>query len=210
MKLKSISTILRAGALAALFVAGTSASAYALPIVNFGTSGVFSGGGTIILGGSGVQFTDADGTVATLVFNGDPNQSLDAPSNVQYGDMILAVTPGQTFNGNASANFALNITQTAPSGGAATLHSVLTGTVLKTNQTDFLITFSDLSATIGAVTYFMGSGGSFLLVPPAEGSLAGSTTIQGQLVASAVPEPATMMLLGTGLLAAFRARRKNA
>jgi len=29
-------------------------------------------------------------------------------------------------------------------------------------------------------------------------------------VTSPVPEPTTMMLLGTGLLAAFRARRKSA
>ena len=33
MKLKSFSTMLRAGALAALFVVGSSAAAYALPIV---------------------------------------------------------------------------------------------------------------------------------------------------------------------------------
>ena len=45
---KNLSTILRAGALAALFVVGTSASAFALPIVNFGTSGTFSGGGGIL------------------------------------------------------------------------------------------------------------------------------------------------------------------
>ena len=206
---KNLSTILRAGALAALFVVGTSASAFALPIVNFTTTGTFSGGnGTVLLGGTAISFTDADGTVAVLTFDGD-TQSLNSPSNVQYGDILLAVTPGQSFDGNATANFELTVSQTAPSGGTDSFLSTLTGTIVATNQSTFILTFSDLSATIGAVTYFIGSGGSYPLVAPAEGSVAGRTTIQGNLVASAVPEPATMMLLGTGLLAAFRARRKK-
>ena len=206
---KNLSTILRAGALAALFVVGTSASAFALPIVNFTTTGTFSGGnGTVLLGGTAISFTDADGTVAVLTFDGD-TQSLNSPSNVQYGDILLGVTPGQSFDGNATANFELTVTQTAPSGGTDSFMSTLTGTIVATNQSTFILTFSDLSATIGAVTYFIGSGGSYPLVAPAEGSVAGRTTIQGNLVASAVPEPATMMLLGTGLLAAFRARRKK-
>jgi hypothetical protein len=209
MKLKNFSTILRAGAMAALFVVGTSASAFALPMVDFTTTGTFSGGnGTVILGGTGVTFTDADGTVATLIFDGD-TQSLNSPTNVQYGDILLGVTPGQSFDGNASANFELTVTQTGPTPGSESFSSTLIGTVVATNQSTFILTFSDLSATIGAVTYFIGSGGSYPLVAPAEGSLAGRTTIQGNLVAAAVPEPATMMLLGTGLLAAFRARRKQ-
>jgi hypothetical protein len=207
MKLKNLSTMLRAGALAALFVVGSNAAAYAAPIVNFTTSGVFSGGGTIIAGGAGVQFTDADGTVATLLFNGD-SQSLDAPSNVQYGNMLLAVTPGQQFDGAAFANFSLNIVQTAPSGGASSFVGTITGTLVKANQTDFALSFGPgpLNFTsIGNVNYSIQS--NYFLTPPAEGSLIGSTTLQGQL--KAVPEPTTMMLLGTGLLAAFRARRKT-
>lgn len=211
MKLKSLSTILRAGALVALFVAGTSAVANAAPLVNFSTSGTFSGGpGVVILGGSGVQFTDAQGDNATLIFAGGGLQSIDSPSNIQFGTMLLGVTPiGNQFDGDiAGTNFMLTITQTAPSGGAANLSATVTGTLVKANQTDWVLQFAQTVAQIGNVVYTIGSGGQFGLVPPGEGQIAGTTTIQGNL--KAVPEPTTMMLLGTGLLAAFRARRKSA
>jgi PEP-CTERM motif len=203
---KNLSTMLRAGALAALFVVGSSAAAFAAPIVSFTTSGSFNGGiGTIV-------FTDGDGTNARLTFNPSGLQNLDAPSNVQYGDMLLTVfTPGADgiFNGDISGTtFDLTVTQTAPSAGGALVAATLQGTLAKANQTDFALSFGPGALTffsIGNVEYSIQS--NYFLVPPVSGSTAGTTTLQGQL--KAVPEPTTMMLLGTGLLAAFRARRKT-
>jgi hypothetical protein len=203
---KNLSTMLRAGALAALFVVGSSAAAFAAPIVSFSTSGSFNGGpGT-------VSFVDGDGTIARLTFNPGGLQNLDSPSNVQYGDMLLTVfTPGAdgVFNGDISGTtFDLMVTQTAPSAGGATVSATVTGTLAKANGTDFFLSFGPGPLnffSIGNVNYSIQS--QYFLVPPASGSEAGKTTLQGQL--KAVPEPTTMMLLGTGLLAAFRARRKT-
>jgi hypothetical protein len=219
MKLTNLSTMLRAGAIAALFVVGTSASAFALPIVTFTTSGAFSAGGSggtvesVGLGtNNSIVFQDADGDRARITFGGNLTNA-DSPTNVQYGTMALSlVSTGDSngvWNGNISGTtFALTINQTAPSNGSSSLNSVLTGTVVQTDQTNFFLSFGPgalVFTSIGDVNYSLQA--NYFLVPPAQGTLLGTTTLQGEL--STVPEPATMMLLGTGLLAAFRARRKK-
>ena len=200
MKSKGISTILRACALAALFVVVTQSEAFALPIVNFSTTAVFSGSGT-----NSITFNG--GGSVNLTFTG-VSASLDTPTVTSFGEIDLTTTGN--FSGAASSNFTLMITQTAPSGGAGNLLGTVNGTIAKNNQSDFVLLFSTPFVTIGSVTYTLQQPpGGYFLVP--DNTNNGVTSIQGAIAASnPVPEPTTMMLLGTGLLAAFRARRKKA
>ena len=139
MKLKSISTRLRAAALAALFVVGTSAAANAATLVTFSTSGAFTasgGGGVISSFGLGtnnqIAWTDADGTVATLTFGGAPSSNVGAPTNAQLGIMALTLLGGDgNWGGDISGTtFDLTISQTVPSVGSGAFSSILTGTIV--------------------------------------------------------------------------------
>ncbi len=174
------------------------------------TSGTFTSTGTNTL--NGLTFTNGSFNVTTV--GGFAAIGASAGSTNNLGTFTLNNTPasytGQTFT--------LTVTFTAPAGitmgNPAMVSATLTGTVEATAGGVF-IDFDDVPVL---VTFNNGTtAGSFSLTVnnvslDGGNSIAVSGNITGAQ-ANTIPEPATLILLGTGLTgvaARIRKRRKNA
>jgi len=192
--MNSLLKALAMGAFAiAMVVVGTS-QAKADP-VTFSTSGTFTCGGCSGSGTNSVTFLGGSGNALMITFTGLGSTSLNTPTGSSFGNF-------QTFfSGSgaiaASGTFTLTVTQTLPIAGSSSFSATFSGTFSASNSGSGVVNFTVTSLTIGGITYSI-TNNPLNLVPPASNN--GITTVQGQITGSAVPEPASMLLLGTGLV----------
>ena len=213
--LKRLRTIGVAAA-ATLIMAATASAA---PVIDFSIGAAGSGGNIVGIGGGHVVGTDIP--IGQVVFGDTP--LLDGALRNVFG-----TAAGSTGGGFGDLDFNtstgdISILGCIPALGIGDEECLNPEVLLEGKITGFINTGRGIFVTSGTdfknaqllAAVGLPADTQFVLDASVASNISGlggngSPAISVDIINTAVPEPATMVLLGTGLLAAFRARRRQA
>jgi hypothetical protein len=196
-----------------MFIMAGSADASVIYNTN-AASTLFTNSGTLTM-------SNTLGVAATLTFTPDSNSTTGVPSSIALGDFLLACSTCSTqANGVGSffPAFTFNLVITDVTDGATgRFTGTSTGGAVWSDVSQISITWAPLQLGSGPNNASTGSFGptvftttSFTgIVAPNSGTPAGDSTVQGFVGSTAIPEPATLSLIGGGFVFLGMLRRKK-
>lgn len=212
----TIGRLVQAASIAGVAVCMMAASASATTITyNTNAAGTGFGGTSLILNNS-------LGAAATLTYIPDENITTGVPSNVNFGNFTLVcplcTTQASLVGGSVFDPFTFNLIITDVTDNA-TGHFVgsSTGGAVWSDVSQITVNWAPLVLGPGTTNALSGNFGGTVfsttvftgIVAPNSGEVPGQSTVQGFVTSSAVPEPATLSLIGCGLLGIGILRRKR-
>jgi hypothetical protein len=165
-------------------------------------------------GTNNFTLNQTSGAAATIVFNdsGNPFSASPPPTSVAtYGEFDVTCSTCTTAAGGTGATFGAFVfdlvVDDTTDGGTQTFIGTSSGGTLFTDNSTVTITWTPATLVYGSTTF----------TPPAIAGINAPsggfqiTTLQGTISSNTVPEPATLGMLGAGLLGlGFIARKRKA